>query len=377
MVDVDALLPQNLMQRIQRKIHRKHQKPIESTHKSLDEGEIIKIDLTQPNVEYKRENTLEKLKLQQNKVTYSVKFDQPPKPLVLNTLDINRATNHNQSVVLNPSTRLNTVPNINVNRMQKTYLNFNNMTVNNNMNIASITMPAPEPALEPVNLNPEPPPALTHLSSTFNQTQNLHYSMSNCKPDMECNISATTELSSLFGGIGLTNNVRNVTQNFTNLNQSFTSSTSVSVPINNQNQSTNSFDDSTPKQENIKNHSCDVCCKTFKRREHLYQHVKLHTGFRPFKCENCNKSFMRKEHLLRHMTSHSGLKNFTCTICDKSFSRNDNLLKHKKIHNKQNSFTCEICQKQFVMEHYYYAHKRTHDSDKSAINQVWGLLKAA
>ncbi|KAK4878441.1 hypothetical protein RN001_010947 [Aquatica leii] len=133
--------------------------------------------------------------------------------------------------------------------------------------------------------------------------------------------------------------------------------------------------ESLPKQEIIKRHTCDICGKTFKRREHLYQHMKLHTGFRPFTCENCNKSFLRKEHLLRHMVAHSGQKNFTCTICDKSFSRNDNLLKHKKIHNKQNSFTCEVCQKQFVMEHYYFAHKRTHDNEK-CVNQAWGLLKA-
>ncbi|KAK5638369.1 hypothetical protein RI129_012664 [Pyrocoelia pectoralis] len=125
----------------------------------------------------------------------------------------------------------------------------------------------------------------------------------------------------------------------------------------------------------VKHHSCDICGKMFKRREHLYQHMKLHTGFRPFVCENCNKSFLRKEHLLRHMIAHSGQKNYTCTICDKSFSRNDNLLKHKKIHSKQSSFTCEVCQKQFVMEHYYFAHKRTHENEKSS--QMWGgLLKA-
>ncbi|KAF5284196.1 hypothetical protein FQR65_LT00196 [Abscondita terminalis] len=134
--------------------------------------------------------------------------------------------------------------------------------------------------------------------------------------------------------------------------------------------------DPVTKPDVVKRHTCDICMKMFKRREHLYQHMKLHTGFRPFTCENCNKSFLRKEHLLRHMVAHSGQKNFTCTICDKSFSRNDNLLKHKKIHNKQNSFTCEVCQKQFVMEHYYFAHKRTHDNDKCVNNQAWGQLKA-
>lgn len=135
-------------------------------------------------------------------------------------------------------------------------------------------------------------------------------------------------------------------------------------------------------QQLNKSHSCDICRKTFKRREHLYQHIKLHTGFRPFTCECCNKAFMRKEHLLRHMTSHSGQKNFTCNICEKSFSRNDNLLKHKKTHDKQTSFTCEICQKQFVMKHYYVAHKMTHETDNNKCaaaaihaNGSWGLLK--
>ncbi|XP_044763031.1 RB-associated KRAB zinc finger protein [Coccinella septempunctata] len=123
-------------------------------------------------------------------------------------------------------------------------------------------------------------------------------------------------------------------------------------------------------------HVCDICHKSFKRREHLYQHIKLHTGFRPYTCEHCSKSFMRKEHLLRHMTSHSGQKNYTCNICEKSFSRNDNLLKHKKTHEKQNSFTCEVCQKQFVMKHYYLAHKVTHEVVDRCISQTLGILKA-
>lgn len=134
----------------------------------------------------------------------------------------------------------------------------------------------------------------------------------------------------------------------------------------------------TPQKEHVvvvKSHICEICNKAFKRREHLYQHMKMHRGFRAFSCECCNKSFLRKEHLLRHMTSHSGQKNFTCNICEKSFSRNDNLLKHKRTHEKQNSFTCEVCHKQFVMKHYYMAHKLTHETEKCGLNSTWGLLK--
>lgn len=129
-----------------------------------------------------------------------------------------------------------------------------------------------------------------------------------------------------------------------------------------------------PTTTTTKTHMCDICQKIFKRREHLYQHVKLHTGFRPFVCDHCSKSFMRKEHLLRHMISHSGQKNYTCNICDKSFSRNDNLLKHKKTHEKQQSFTCEVCQKQFVMKHYYLAHKMAHEDEKVSFNQTWNNI---
>ncbi|KAL1517837.1 hypothetical protein ABEB36_001550 [Hypothenemus hampei] len=112
--------------------------------------------------------------------------------------------------------------------------------------------------------------------------------------------------------------------------------------------------------EGSKNHLCEVCSKTFKRREHLYQHMKLHTGFRPYQCSECKKTFVRKEHLLRHMVLHSGERNFTCDICTKSFSRHDNLLKHIRTHNKDSTYTCESCEKVFMTKYYYESHRSEH-----------------
>ncbi|EPZ36435.1 STE-domain-containing protein [Rozella allomycis CSF55] len=45
-------------------------------------------------------------------------------------------------------------------------------------------------------------------------------------------------------------------------------------------------------------------------------------------CQMCNRSFKRKEHLTRHEATHSKLKPFGCEFCDKFFSRKDNLKQH-------------------------------------------------
>ncbi|XP_076171349.1 uncharacterized protein LOC143148666 isoform X2 [Ptiloglossa arizonensis] len=110
------------------------------------------------------------------------------------------------------------------------------------------------------------------------------------------------------------------------------------------------------------NSSCDVCGKPFKRREHLYQHRKLHTGERPFVCTTCSKAFSRKEHLVRHSVSHTGEKMHECEVCGKSFSRKDNLHKHRKTHGVSGPYICETCGKSFVVKHYYSMHLITHAS---------------
>lgn len=116
----------------------------------------------------------------------------------------------------------------------------------------------------------------------------------------------------------------------------------------------------------VKHFKCQTCDKLFKRREHLYQHTKLHSGLRPFSCVHCPKTFSRKEHLIRHLTSHSGQKDYTCETCNKKFSRPDNLKKHKKTHQKSGPFICEVCSKSFVIKHYYLAHKLQHNEGETS-----------
>ncbi|KAF4519907.1 hypothetical protein B566_EDAN008283 [Ephemera danica] len=117
---------------------------------------------------------------------------------------------------------------------------------------------------------------------------------------------------------------------------------------------------------------CDTCGKTFRRKEHLFQHRKLHTGERPFSCSVCGKAFSRKEHLVRHAVSHTGEKVHSCELCGKAFSRKDNLLKHRKTHGIAGPYVCEACGKSFVVKHYYLMHRSSHSGNQPYVCDTCG-----
>ncbi|CAL4118424.1 unnamed protein product, partial [Meganyctiphanes norvegica] len=77
---------------------------------------------------------------------------------------------------------------------------------------------------------------------------------------------------------------------------------------------------------------CPLCKKEFKSQSGLRDHIRLHTGERPFECEFCQMSFARASHLKRHRRMHTGEKPFECRICGKDFSRGDKLKDHLRRH---------------------------------------------
>ena len=64
---------------------------------------------------------------------------------------------------------------------------------------------------------------------------------------------------------------------------------------------------------------------TKQRREHS------HMAHRPHKCEVCDKSFARKQDLKRHADIHIGLKPHKCPACKRGFDDKSNLNRHIKI----------------------------------------------
>ncbi|XP_053307746.1 zinc finger protein 574-like [Spea bombifrons] len=94
-------------------------------------------------------------------------------------------------------------------------------------------------------------------------------------------------------------------------------------------------------------HKCGVCGKHFKKQVHIQNHMRTHTGERPFQCTTCGRTFSAHANLTRHSLLHTGEKPFRCEVCGRGFTQSSNLQQHRTLHTQPSPHTCEVCGQKF------------------------------
>ena len=74
----------------------------------------------------------------------------------------------------------------------------------------------------------------------------------------------------------------------------------------------------------------------FAKRHKIHNHIRIHTGERPFVCNfpGCSRKFSRQDGLSTHAKIHSNVKPYICSFpgCKKAYYHSRSLKKHEKSH---------------------------------------------
>lgn len=113
--------------------------------------------------------------------------------------------------------------------------------------------------------------------------------------------------------------------------------------------------------EDVKPFQCSECGDAFRQLGMLLRHTRIqHQKQKDFVCRVCGKSFGYKTVLTEHLRSHSGVKPYKCTHCEQRFTQRSNMKKHVKVnHEATREFKCDLCSKQFVSSYYVNRHMLT------------------
>merc|ERR1719284_1397107 len=124
----------------------------------------------------------------------------------------------------------------------------------------------------------------------------------------------------------------------------------------------------------ISNHACfwEGCSRLgrpFKAKYKLVNHIRVHTGEKPFPCPfpGCGKVFARSENLKIHKRTHTGEKPFKCEFdgCDRRFANSSDRKKHSHVHTSDKPYNCKVrgCDKSYTHPSSLRKHMKVHGKE--------------
>ncbi|XP_058804670.1 zinc finger protein 260-like [Phymastichus coffea] len=121
-------------------------------------------------------------------------------------------------------------------------------------------------------------------------------------------------------------------------------------------------------------YNCSTCGKGFQCKSYLIVHQRVHSDVKPYSCSTCGQNFKTKQSLLDHENRHMGVKPYKCEICGRGFITKGLCKSHQRIHSGTDNrqYPCVVCNKMFVSKSYLNTHMRIHTGEKPYLCEVCG-----